>query len=518
MRRAALLGDEVEVELRRSVPWGLIAGLVVGVALRVVLLRGPGAALDGDEAITGILARSASHGHIQWFFPGQYYQGTLEALVLVPLRAVFGDSALLVKLITMLCWLAASLFIDAATVRLRLAPRWVAFTLMWCWSSGMVRVSTDARTGYGSGLVLIAVGYWAWTRAVVDREQASLGWLAASGVALGAAIWQSPTFLGAALAVGIAALVVRPSRSVTRLATLAGSMAIGVAPLVVYNALHDWGGLTPPPQPPTTLWQRFDSVTTQLIPRSLGLRLFEGPWSLGGVISKVVLGGIVVVVGWSALTVWRAQPASRALVLGLVFGVATLSVFTTSWYFDDSRYAISLMPPLVVLVAGAVSKLGAVVPSRWVWVRQRDLVAASVAVWILVLAIVPGIRQGWLRDADDVRWFQSSPNQLAGLAHFIHAHGYRCALGSYWVSHPLDYLSEPTVHAEPLPMFPVRFPPQFNAIASSARYVVVAKRTEHDHDTIVDSIDLTAWVKRRSGPYDVYLPLHPAPPRAGSLC
>ena len=76
----------------------VIVGIAAGIGLRVWILRLPTGVLDGDEAIVGLMARHMLHQHeFTTFYWGQNYGGSLTAVVMAGVFAVFGSSTATLK-------------------------------------------------------------------------------------------------------------------------------------------------------------------------------------------------------------------------------------------------------------------------------------------------------------------------------------------------------------------------------------------------------------------------------------
>src|SRR5918912_4032260 len=79
---------------------GLVALLLVGLALRLAIIASPLGEIDGDEAVVGLMAlHIAFRGERPVFYWGQPYLGSLEAFSAAPLFRVFGSSTVVLKLV-----------------------------------------------------------------------------------------------------------------------------------------------------------------------------------------------------------------------------------------------------------------------------------------------------------------------------------------------------------------------------------------------------------------------------------
>ena len=487
----------------------------IGLVLRVLLLHGPEGALDGDEAVTGLIARAASHGKFLWIFPGQYYQGTLEGFAAWIVHPILGESPLVLKMITLLCWLGGALLLDRAIVRLGLARGGLAFGLVWCWSAAMIRSSTNARSGYGAGLLLCSFGMYAFVRAASDPGRRGVAWLACSGLAFGAAVWQSPTYLGLGAAFCLGALLVPATRTLARIAAMACSVIVGASPLLLVNALHEWRGLRPPHQRATTYGERLRTVVWQLLPRNLGLRLWHGEWVYGAVVGIVLLLGFVAVMGAGAFRILdtrrKADPAARPFVLAVPVGVVTLASFATSWYVADARYSLSLLLPMAALVATGLGS----------WWGDRPLrLGVAFLAWVAIAAIVPMARGGDFGDGRPNDRDAMPASDASLLERSVGAAGFRCVMGSYWVVNPLGYESEGRLHTSPAPGRGHRFPEDFRRIdAVPGRWVMVIRRDEKAAGALRRLVsDSSAWRRVVVGPYDLYVPAAPKVAIPGAWC
>src|SRR5919204_6281688 len=175
----------------RAFHLGLLALLLVGLALRLAIVASPLGEIDGDEAVVGLMARHIAFlGERPVFFWGQPYLGSLEAFSAAPLFRVFDSSSLALKLVPTayslgFLWLSAliarRLFGDgpalATAAYLAMPPS------MWAvWSQ-------KARGGYaellclGEALLLVSL-WWAEPRPPADRRGPVL-W----GLLAGLSIW-----------------------------------------------------------------------------------------------------------------------------------------------------------------------------------------------------------------------------------------------------------------------------------------------------------------------------------------
>ncbi|MFC1600979.1 hypothetical protein ACFL34_01350 [Candidatus Sumerlaeota bacterium] len=117
---------------RKATLAGLLALLAVGVGWRVAFLLTGQGALDGDEAIVGLMAGDVLHGHPPLFYTAQHYMGALQAYLIAAMGLVtFQLTPLTLKLTGLVISLAYAgslylLLVDLLKLR-RLA--WIAALL-----------------------------------------------------------------------------------------------------------------------------------------------------------------------------------------------------------------------------------------------------------------------------------------------------------------------------------------------------------------------------------------------------
>src|SRR5918912_2735971 len=190
----------------RAFPVGLLALLLVGLALRLAIIASPLGEIDGDEAVVGLMARHIAFvGERPVFYWGQPYLGSLEAFSAAPLFRVF----------------------DSSTFVLKLVP--AAYSLGFLVLSAVV-----ARRLFGTAAGLATAAYLALPPAM---------WAVWSTKARGG--YAEVLFLGEALLLVTLSLAACPGRRRAALAGLLGGLAFGthllaivyLLPAVLYLAL-----------------------------------------------------------------------------------------------------------------------------------------------------------------------------------------------------------------------------------------------------------------------------------------
>ena len=219
-------------------------GIVAGAVERVVVWRLHVGALDGDEAVWGLMARHIADGHFTAFMWGQAYGGTLEALLSAPLLAVFPGSVVALRAVpTALTALAAVLVwrVGLRTIDPRAAA--VAGVLFWVWPSYSIWKSMRAHGFYGAGVVAALLVLLLVLRL---SERSTKTDAAALGLVVGVGLWQSAQLLPIAVVATVWLIWRKPEA--LRLAPLAlGCAFLGFLPWTISNLRHDWWSFSFPP-------------------------------------------------------------------------------------------------------------------------------------------------------------------------------------------------------------------------------------------------------------------------------
>lgn len=163
---------------------------LLGTLLRLDVLVANNFVIDSDEAIVGIMARDILAGKgIPTFYYGQHYMGSLEALITAGMFQIFGDSAIVLKIVPLLfslalIWLVYALAFNAGgKTCARFASLLCAFP-----ASALVIWSSMARGGFIEIVVIgasafLLLQYWLKSR----RENLKL--VLGIGLLLGLGWW-----------------------------------------------------------------------------------------------------------------------------------------------------------------------------------------------------------------------------------------------------------------------------------------------------------------------------------------
>jgi GNAT superfamily N-acetyltransferase len=433
----------------------MVGALGFGLFARLWLLSNT--ALNSDEAVVGLMAKQALHGHLSTFYWGQQYGG-LESLPLAGLFGVFGAHAWLVRA-------AAGLFSAAACVVVwRLGRRIfgtgvgvTAAVVAWVWPESDIRNSVQA---FGFRGVVLLCGLFvilAATRIDTDEDRRST-W-ALLGAAIGVGWWASPEILYFVVpAAPFVALSVwrrrrrGPSATPGNVAVLAIFALAGMAPWLYTNAHTHFASLRAGahygPMDGTAI-HRVGILFTKTLPIILGTRTMQsGTWLGGavGVVLYVVLLGLVVL---SLLVLAQRAPRARILIALLVAFPWLYSAAPTG-YWEDGRFAVYFSPFIALAVLGAADD---VVRRRLDHRRARRRVRTAVTAALLVAAVVSAVQS-----LDVVTTFASRPFAITGartetlaasVAHDLRRAGITRLYAQYWVAYDLDFIGAGAVTASP---------------------------------------------------------------------
>jgi 4-amino-4-deoxy-L-arabinose transferase-like glycosyltransferase len=326
------------------VPFALVAA--AGIALRVWIYRGALGVPDSDEAIVGLMALQAMHGHLTNFYWGQGYGGPQEALLTVPVFWLFGVSWAALRLVPILISAAAALVLWRAGRRLFGEPAGaVAGALLWVWPPFALFKLTHQFGFYASGVFYCSLLLLLALRVVERPDRVRVGVFA---LVCGLAFWQTVQIVPIA-AVLIVWIVWRRPRALRHAWVALAAGLLGALPWIAWNIAHDGASFAIPygqfPYP-----HRLRLFFSPVLPMTLGLRV---PFSQQAVPpSALVYPALALIVGLFGYGAWRARRSNAAVLYAIVAVFPFL--YALSPLTSDSlepRYTVVLSPILVLLVA-----------------------------------------------------------------------------------------------------------------------------------------------------------------------
>jgi hypothetical protein len=375
-----------------------LACLTLAVAYRVPALLHPWGWVNRDGAYGAFVALHLLQGQrpAPPFTEGANYQGTLKAHLAALLARVTGahDLSLLMVVASLLLYLvfmastmalarrvggrAAAVF---AGLYLAVPPKFLAVFSLNC-----VGQYVEVLALGGAALALVAV---LLDDVEADAARRRVG-AAAAGVLLGAAFWQQPVALSYAAVAVVALALRRGTGRWSILAWLAAGFAVGVLPVVLWNAQNGWASGDIMGRDAGELRAQAEAVP-RLLRRTLTISfpilagLAPGhPWSESGaarLTAALLFPGIFVgyvAVQWGRLRQSLAEKRMDVALLPLLLGLACVGLF---WAVASGKVYWRPRYLLPVMAAVAVC-LGVVL--AWIFKRARSVAGLLLAALLLL--------------------------------------------------------------------------------------------------------------------------------------
>jgi hypothetical protein len=390
--------DAVGAEPPRLARWGpvavVIVAVVLGAALRIWFLLTPTGALDGDEAVTGIMAHRIAEGDdLYLFFAGQGYNSAIEQYPQALLFALgVPEGAFTLRLPQLAMALTSIVLLYRVGLRV-LATRWHAALAAALFAFGPYPVIWRGVRSSGSYVAEIVVMLVAALCALSLDEVAGRPRLvraATFGVLFGATYQLNPSAYALLVPLG-AWMVPTLWRDRRALAATVAGLVVSVLPLVYWRLA---AGAVPQPTPgtrPSTPLSRWGDLTDEIGRQFLGLAHLAGRpgWPVG--LGRVVV-ALVLVAAAAALVQHRRSilavvtlrtEGRRPFTLVLLAVPLTVALYVGSryaWFTTEPRYLFCAYP---VLVLG----LAAVPPARRWWGPLTGVVllglVAGPSIWLV---------------------------------------------------------------------------------------------------------------------------------------
>lgn len=222
---------------------GLAACMILYWAVRLWLISSPSLSqVDYDEAVTGLMALEILQGKHQILFWGQPYMGTLEAYLAALLFSWFGPSTLMLRLALLVY---GTVGVPALYALGRAAGgRRLGLLAAGLWSLPPLFLSFQGVYVTGGHLEAVVAGALllagACRLAFAPPSRPGL-WALGLGVVGGLGLWSSLLILPLVAASLLGLVLARPAWLRGRGPWLAAlGLLIGAAPLLVWNAGHQW--------------------------------------------------------------------------------------------------------------------------------------------------------------------------------------------------------------------------------------------------------------------------------------
>lgn len=427
--------EEVAASARTT--WLLVAGAcVLTIVVRVLFLLTPAGGLDGDEAVTGIMAqRMAAGDDLYVFFLGQTYNSAIEQYPQALLFAIgLPETPLVLRIPQVLMAAVATLLVFLLGRRMLRQP-WHAVLAAYLFALGPYFQIWKGARSFGSYSAQLIIGLVALLLATDPRlgERRSLWfglglctgltyWLSLSGyyLVLPALLWAAATLW----------------KRLDALATVAAGCAVGFLP-IVYSTLT--AGAFPIPRPGyqhTTPLDRFENLFDEVGRQFVGVAFINGApgWPVG--VGRAALWGLTALLVGAVAWRWRGlldlatlrQEHRRPSDLLIVCLVLTAVAFVASryaWFTTEPRYLHTAYPVLVLALVRLI-------PGE----RARPPLRAVVAVLVTSFVVAPSLTLLVTR-ADDVPGDPEA--DLREVVDVLTDEGQTEVYANYWTAMPLQF-------------------------------------------------------------------------------
>jgi hypothetical protein len=414
--------------------WAVVP-VLVGLALRVWVMRSPLAPLNSDEALTGLQGYESLEGKLRLIVAGNGYGATTESYVAAAFVWLWHGVTMLRLIPVVFTGLTA--WVIARWAR-PIAGREVAVTIglvSWIGSGATILLSVRPYMGYSSGVLAMVIALHRSCRSA-DADEPDWRWSAVAGFAAGFAAWSHPMF-GVIAALGLAVPTIRWWREIRRWWLPAGIAAlVGVSPWLLFVARH---GKPRSAGIPIDLSYR-GRVTTffaQLFPRAFGFRtqagLWVGPDGLMQVAYVVLLAACLI---GPLIIIRRRSWYGWPVLVALWVGLPALAVFPQLAYAADSRYALPFLPLLLIGLSGWAILL----PDR---VRISPALVLVVPLLWAAAFCLPVLHA-------QIPWELVDPDRgTEQIVDLLQERGITALRGDYWAMYSTAFLSDDEVLTRP---------------------------------------------------------------------
>lgn len=470
--------------------------LVTGIALRWWVLRTPQGALNADESYTGLQAMEILRGDLPIVFEGQAYTAVPESYLFAPFAWLFGAHIVPLKLLASLLWGVTALLVYRI-LRPRLGNAWALAGAAFLWIAPGTSMVMSLRTyeGYASGMVIMLLAAAA-TERLLRADAPTVRSSAVVGALLGLLVYVHPMFVAVALPLGLVPAG-RHRRDIRRwwLPSIAAAIAVNI-PFLIWNIRNNWDSLDQPTAGSDSSITRIGRFFSDLMPRALGLRDFDGAWTLGRTLGIVLALVIVGVTAVGCVSMWRRGSAHRVYVVPVVLAWPVMSLFSNLEYVADGRYGMIVLPFVIIDLTIGLSVL-----ARRIGHDPLIPVTAVVVAWSALL-VVP-----WA--VNNLGGSVNDPN--ADLRHVVDAldtAGIEYVAGNFWWVLPVEYATDGDIRGEVVGNpFVVRLPESHRVVQDAADDEVAFVFDSKDDDIQRLRLPIERYQRQEIGEAILYVPM-----------
>jgi hypothetical protein len=406
----------------------LVGAFLVGVVLRIWVLRSPLRVLDSDEAVVGLMARRvAYHGETRAFFWGQGYGGTLEPTLTAFAFRVVGPTVLAVKLVPLLLSTTATALLAVLGARLVGWRRALyAAAAFWIWNGNYIWWSTKSRCFYWAALNLGLVIFLMALR-VGDEPRDRRAWFVL-GAAVGLGWWTSPQLLLFLVPAALWSLWTLRRRVLSPASVWAVPPAIlGALPWLVANYHSRLGSLRYGQEVQGSYPERLRLFFTKGAPVMFGLHATE-IWLVDWVFPILYI-ALVLLVVWALR---RHHGHLRIVWLFIAAYPLVFAVFPTSWAIGEGRYLLYLLGPVALALAALPTR-------RWL---------LPVALPLILLVTLIDLHRIELR-SNPIAVDKLVPIEDGDLRAMLEREHIRYAWADYWIAYRVTFETRERILVSP---------------------------------------------------------------------
>jgi uncharacterized membrane protein len=281
------------------------------------------------------------------FYWGQNYGGSLTAVVMAAVFAVFGSSTATLKAVPIGMSAISALLVWRLGRRTIGEPgATIAGLAFWVWPTNYVWLSTKERGFYWACMIL-GLSFLLAVLRLVARPENWRDWIVL-GLLGGIGWWTSPQILYFVVP-GLIWLAIKLRLERRRVAVALGFAVLGSLPWFIWNLRNDWSALVPTSR-------QFDKgylgninvLFRHGLPVALGLNVIER-WLVPVVFPIIYVA--IIVGGTIALAVRKPKP--WFLVLVAVTFPLLWGAFPVSGVVGEGRYVMFLLPAVILLLMHA---------------------------------------------------------------------------------------------------------------------------------------------------------------------
>jgi hypothetical protein len=449
----------------------VVVAVAVGLIVRIWLsFHSP---INSDEAVVGLMALAASHGHFTAFYWGQSYGGTAEVDLTALLFLAVGPTAFAARLVVALLSLAAAVLTWRIVCRLvsSRAIAVIAGALVWVAPFATVNLSV-LFYGFRGTTLACGLGTLLCSLRILDGHQRCADF-AFVGILLGVGWWSSPEVVYYAIPSGLILIGALWPSAVNRtrvwvLGTVSGIAAFGVgsAPWLWANVNSHFASIEiarfKSGHSHSSFGKRLSEFFGPVLPTELGLRRPDNlGWvteGLGKMVTQSLYVGLVTLIIGSLIFCLIRPGRTMAIGVGVICFPFVYAVSPATSVFANGRYGLFLPPLLIMMIAVGSSEIAQRVtflpstpsPSgrisrdqkaHGVASRKGILLMSCITGASLVLCVVGFVQTAHLPYAFTDSWGQPDDSSLTAVS-LLERSGITTGYADYWVAYKLDFLSQ----------------------------------------------------------------------------